>query len=358
MKIKIAAYCIALNELKHCERWANSVADADYRIVLDTGSTDGTVEKLRSLGVTVYEQKIIPWRFDVARNSALSMIPLDADVCISLDMDEFMEEGYRSKIEAAWTSITTRLVYTYVFDYKPNGQNSGFYSDKIHARQGYEWRRPVHETVYATKEIKEVVSSDRSIIMNQIQDRSKPTRNNYLPLLKIAHDEDRNDSQIAFWYGRELMFKGNKNEAIIVLERYLALPDSKWNAERSEALIYLSKLDENKSWEHLMKATVTAPDRREVWLEVANYCYSKQNWINLMWACLNGLNNSRNQGSYLDKPESWGPQLLDLGSLAAFHLGWNDKAIDLVTEAITMSPNDQRLINNMQFMKKARESKI
>src|ERR1700677_1607120 len=102
--MKIAIYTIALDELAHCERWVNSVKDADYLVVLDTGSTDGTVEKLRSLGVKVYEQSIKPWRFDVARNSAMAMIPLDADVCVSMDMDEFMADGWREKIEKAWSS--------------------------------------------------------------------------------------------------------------------------------------------------------------------------------------------------------------------------------------------------------------
>jgi len=58
--MKIGVYTVALNEIKHCERWAASVADADYRVVLDTGSTDGTVEKLRELGVTVFEQRFDP----------------------------------------------------------------------------------------------------------------------------------------------------------------------------------------------------------------------------------------------------------------------------------------------------------
>lgn len=355
--MKIAAYTIALNEIKHCERWAESVKDADYRIVLDTGSTDGTVEKLRELGVTVYEQKITPWRFDVARNAALTMVPLDADACISLDMDEFMETGWRSELESVWHGKTTRLSYTYVFDYKPGAaKQDGFYIDKIHARQGYEWRRPVHETIFA-KDIQEVVASNPRVVMNQIQDRSKPTRGNYLPMMKIAHDENRQDSQIAFWYGRELMYNQDVNEASIVLERYLAMPTSKWDAERSEALIYLSRMSQDRAWEYLMRASYEAPRRREVWLEIANYAYNKQDWINLFWAAMNGMERSVSQNSYLDKAESWGPQLADMGSLAAWYLGCLEKAIQLCQQAIDINPTDDRLKNNMELMKKALENK-
>jgi glycosyltransferase involved in cell wall biosynthesis len=48
----------------------NSLAEADGVVVLDTGSGDGTVEKLRARGATVFEETISPWRFDVARNRA------------------------------------------------------------------------------------------------------------------------------------------------------------------------------------------------------------------------------------------------------------------------------------------------
>ena len=44
--MKIAVYTIALNEEKFVERWAESCKDADYRLILDNGSTDGTFDAL------------------------------------------------------------------------------------------------------------------------------------------------------------------------------------------------------------------------------------------------------------------------------------------------------------------------
>ena len=86
-KLKICVYTIALNEEQFVERWIESAKDADALYVLDTGSTDNTVNLLKKYGVNVQTQKIVPWRFDVARNKALEMIPKDFDVCISLDMN-------------------------------------------------------------------------------------------------------------------------------------------------------------------------------------------------------------------------------------------------------------------------------
>lgn len=353
--MKIAVYTIALNELAHCERWANSVRDADYLVVLDTGSTDGTQAKLTELGVAVYEQKIVPWRFDVARNAALTVVPSDADVCISMDMDEFMETNWRQELERSWLPGTTRLSYNYVFDYNPDQKNKSFYADKIHARHGYEWRRPVHETVFPL-DIKETLASNDRLIMNQIQDRTKPTRSNYLPLMKIAHEEDPDDSQTAFWYGRELMYASNYAEATIILERYLKIPSARWHVERSEALIYLHRMNPDKSWLYLSQATYEAPSRREVWVEIAQDAYNRQDWINCLWAALNGISKSVVQGSYLDRPETWGPQLHDFGSIAAFNLGWVEKAADLCQIAIGLNPTDQRLKNNLQLMQNNKET--
>ena len=40
--MRVAVYTIALNEIKHVERWVKSNSGADDLFVLDTGSTDGT----------------------------------------------------------------------------------------------------------------------------------------------------------------------------------------------------------------------------------------------------------------------------------------------------------------------------
>lgn len=355
--MKIAVYTIALNEEQHCNRWADSVREADYRIVLDTGSKDGTIDKLRSLGVDVYQQYIVPWRFDVARNAALALVPSDADVCISMDMDEFMEPGWRQKIESAWTKDTTRFGYTYVFDYKSGAsQQQGFYADKIHSRNGYEWRRPVHETIFSLSGA-DVIANDTSVVMNQIQDRTKSTRSNYLPLLKMAHDEDRADSQIAFWYGRELMYSQKREESIEVLNRYLALPTSTWKSERSEALIYLSRLDPDNQWKHLVAATLECPTRREIWYEMTQYCYDRQDWINLIWATMNGIERCHKEGSYLDRAEAWGSRIPDLGSIGAYHCGWLEKAEYLAEMAHKLNPDDGRIKTNLDLIRNARKAK-
>ena len=52
--------------------------EADKIFVLDTGSNDDSVEKLSKLKkVVVKSEKIVPWRFDVARNMSLDMVDSD-----------------------------------------------------------------------------------------------------------------------------------------------------------------------------------------------------------------------------------------------------------------------------------------
>ena len=81
-KYKICVYAISKNEEKFVDRWYESIKDADYICVLDTGSTDDTIEKLKSHGINVQSKIITPWRFDTARNESLKLIPNDADICI------------------------------------------------------------------------------------------------------------------------------------------------------------------------------------------------------------------------------------------------------------------------------------
>lgn len=59
---KICVYAICKNEEKFVDRWMDSMGEADVVTVTDTGSTDGTVEKLRARGAAVYVNEVKPWR--------------------------------------------------------------------------------------------------------------------------------------------------------------------------------------------------------------------------------------------------------------------------------------------------------
>ena len=56
--MKICVYAITKNESKFVKRWVESMKEADDIYVLDTGSTDDTVDKLKELGVNVIQKEI------------------------------------------------------------------------------------------------------------------------------------------------------------------------------------------------------------------------------------------------------------------------------------------------------------
>jgi glycosyltransferase involved in cell wall biosynthesis len=348
-RLVVAVYTIALNEAAHAERWANSTVDADYRIVADTGSTDDTVELLTRAGVTVHRIAVRPWRFDVARNTAMALIPSDVEVCLSMDMDEFLAPGWRPKLEAAWTTETTalhcRLALRSSLD---DPMPKTWPAKKFHARWGYRFKRAVHEALFFTN-ADEVARDCADLLVHHVQDRTKNTRAQYLPLLEIAHQEDPADSQICFWLGRDYMWANRFDEGIEVLQRYLALSSSTWREERAEAMRCLARMqsDERMSW--LDKARTEAPHRREVWLELAEEFHNREDWVNLFWACANGIERTRHTGSYLDDPHCWGSRLFELGAIACWHLDFMSRAVEWGQKALELDPANERLKNNLDL---------
>ncbi|MFR4757226.1 MAG: glycosyltransferase [Evtepia gabavorous] len=73
------------------------MSEADEVCVLDTGSTDGTPQRLSEQLGPCLVQVITPWRFDVARNQSLELVPEDADLCVCTDLDEVFQPGWRER---------------------------------------------------------------------------------------------------------------------------------------------------------------------------------------------------------------------------------------------------------------------
>jgi tetratricopeptide (TPR) repeat protein len=346
--LKIAVYTIALNESAHVERWAGSAADADYRIVADTGSNDDTIEKLTKAGVTVHRIAIRPWRFDDARTAAMALIPSDVDVCCTMDMDMFLDPGWRPTLEAAWNAELTALycrmtLRSSIDDPTPL---KVYPSKSFHRRWGYRFRRAAHEALFFHGQ--ENAGDSDQIVMHHLR-HGVSNHDQYMRLMDVAHREDPSDAQICFWLGREYMWAKSNERASELLEEYLRLPKSTWTEERSEAMRFLARTQPEKRLEWLDKARQEAPHRREIWLDLAEEFHGQSDWLNLFWAGVNGIEKTHPTGSYLDDPHCWGFRLYDLAAIGAWRVNVMDRAVEWGRKALELDPNNQRLKNNLEF---------
>lgn len=343
--MKIAVYTITKNEEQFIERWAESCKEADYRLIVDTGSTDNTLHVAELAGCHTAQITISPWRFDDARNAAMALIPQDIDMCVSLDADEMLMPGWRQILEGLPETVT-RPRYKYVWSWNDDGtEGITFYRDHIHKRHGYRWKHPVHEILIPVgEEVQEVCALE----VHHHPDPTK-SRGQYLPLLELAVREDPNDDRNQFYLGREYTYYSMPEKATPHFLKHLEL--SHWDAERSASMRHLAKTTGNK--EHwLLRACGEAPNRREPWVELAQYYYETQNWPGSLGASLRALSIREKPLEYLCEPEAWGQLPQDLASIASWYLGMHERGFKHAIAAMNLAPWDGRIRGNAAMMVK------
>lgn len=288
--MKLAVYAIAKNEAQHVARWYESVKDFDEIVVVDTGSTDNTVELLRSFGVRVHQMTFVPFRFDTARNAALNQVSLDVDYCFFLDLDETMPPGSVQKMREAVTtehdSYSVRLVFT--FDSKRNPLVH-YPREALHKRNAFFWKYPVHELLQCHHPEYQYGTVDVDVYHEP--DVNKP-RTSYFELLQMAVAEDPNDSRNMLYLGREFLYRGQYFEASMWLQKHISL--ERYAQFRSESARYLSQcfqameqLDEAEAW--LMRACFEQNDAREPFCDLAQLYFVCEEYESAIGACRSAL---------------------------------------------------------------------
>ena len=353
-KYKICVYAISKNEEKFVDRFMDSVGVADKVFVLDTGSTDRTVEKLKKRGAIVETRIISPWRFDVARNMSLDMVDPDTDICVCIDLDEVLGGNWREKLEELWNDKVTRLRYNYIWSFdKYHHPEVNFYIEKIHSRNNYKWTHPVHEVLSYTGENEVFITTDE-ITVEHYPDKEK-SRSSYLPLLEMSVKEEPDDDRNMHYLGREYMYYGKYNEAIDTLIKHLNMPKAIWKDERCASMRfiarcykYLKRYEEAKMWTD--KAINEAPYLRDPYMERALIEYELNNWDGVEKYVNKALKIEKSTKSYINEIFSHNHTPYDLLSLAYYYKGNYKEALKNINKALEMSPDDERLIKNKELI--------
>jgi hypothetical protein len=222
---KTAVYTILKNEKKYIEKWLYYANPFDYKVLLDTGSTDGSWELLQEYASKdpklIIEQKTFdPWRFDTARNYNLNMVPEEVVWCLSPDLDEYYSINTHDEMEVIISAVpditciaSDRLdIYSRVVRVGPPNLQA---TNKIHRRHDYIWKERIYEHIswkHGGYE-KELYSDD--IFLVHDQDFKKKERSElYIRLMEEEWAENPKNS----WNNWFLLYHYFKSQQ---LEKYI-----------------------------------------------------------------------------------------------------------------------------------------
>ena len=364
---KLAIYTICKNEKEEVDEWIRSMWEADYICVLDTGSTDGTYEYLQEWqkmypNKIIIEQKTIsPWRFDVARNESMKLIPEDTIICMSTDLDERLIPGWADDIKYNWNDKIGRMIYKYAWSHNLDGTVGRiFWYDKIHSDGKWFWKYPVHEALMPlTDEQFEVIALDENKIYLHHYPKSKEGRTSYIDLLKIRVAEDPTDISSWQYLAHEFMYMGQFEECIDASLNQVLPNLSQLNEPMSEPNIYyfigssyaaLGELDNAKKY--YSKGIRNGEYYRENYLGLGKILLAMKRFDEAIEVVNEGLLKSKRYHIWLERDTTWTWEPYDLLANCYYQLGNYSVALDYAELALSKDANHPNLINNVENLRR------
>lgn len=362
MDNKICVYAICKNEMKFIDKWLDSMSEADYIVVLDTGSTDGSYEKLKcDSRVTRCEQVTIdPFRFDIARNESLKLVPEDANILFCTDLDELLQPGWSELIKNNWTEQTLRARYTYVWDHTETGENGTvFWYDKLHTRD-YKWYFPVHEVLghindfnYRPEdEENKTLNLENNLILHHYQDNNK-SRSNYLNLLELRCQENSEDPYSHYLLSREYALNEEYDKALEGFEHLLELPDIvNFPLVKHATLGHMGDTYRilNQTSEAILCYNLQIQydnSYREPYICLAEiYCIMGLYEIAIGYVREALSDKVYRHSDWSERSETWNEKPYDVISVAYTGVKNYDKALKNVIQALQYAPLNKRIQNN------------
>ncbi|MBF0982567.1 MAG: glycosyltransferase [Lachnospiraceae bacterium] len=230
--MKISQAMIVKNEEKNIERalsWGKAVVSE--QIVVDTGSTDRTVEIAKKMGAEVY---FFPWQddFSLAKNFAISKCryPWIA----MLDADEYFSEQDAKKMKDYIALVEkdpkVHGLRTAIADIDPNGQVVSLDSTVrlFRNREDIRYRRAIHEQLCLTngEDFRPANCGNNLTVLHTgyqaevLSKKLKENRNKNLLLKELEKNPEEFDLYV--YLGMEYAFRKKWKEAILQYKKFYA----------------------------------------------------------------------------------------------------------------------------------------
>lgn len=343
---------IVKNEEKTLERCLNSVCGVvDEIVIVDTGSSDRTMEIAAKFTEKVYQD---PWRDDFAAARNFSFSKAHMEYCMWLDADDVLEPTEREKFLHLKQSLPpdtdmVMMKYNTSFDESDNPVFSYYRERLIRNVPQYRWAGEVHEVITPAGNI---LYSDISV-SHRKNGPGDPDRNLRIYRGLIESGKELEPRQL-YYYGRELYYHREYEEAVSVFRRFLDLPDG-WVENKIEACsvcadCYYKLGKSDYALQTLLRSLSFDTPRAELCCDIGSHFLNRGDYQNAIYWYETALTRKRNDriGGFV-LPDCY--DYIPLLQLCVCHdrLGEREKAKAYNEKAGFCKPYSKSYLYNKQY---------
>lgn len=380
-KPKFSVALIAKNEALTLPRMIGSLKEFQDRggeiWVLDTGSTDNTIEVAKSLGCKVeavgdkFRIKIdkeladkINAKFVVSGeapvvNAGESLFDFasarnyiadfpENDMIATPDCDEIFTKFDIDKLDETIASGVGQLEYNFVFSHDHLGNPViKFRHCKFYNRKQLKWVGVIHEVLAGNAKC---VFLGEDIIKLEHYQNEKTNRSGYLKGLAIDCYNNPNNDRNSHYFAREMLYLGRYNSAIKEFKNHISM--GRWGTEAAQSMMYigdaykaLGNTDEMLLW---WVKSVEKEARREPLMRLAEYYFQRDMYAQVVVYAEAALSvtqipfYSNHQPYYENVPH-------ELLYIAYWWMGNKEKSKEHFLKALAWKPNHPRYLKDAVF---------
>ncbi len=242
--MKVTLYAISKNEEKNIEKFVQNSKKFYHTVVVDTGSTDNTVQLLRNAGIQVYEHPQTREEFDfsLARNQALSYVKTDWAFSLDFneDVDNFFIDGLSTVCDEATSFNHLRINCN-----KNNElQQSNEVYLRFHRTKNYKWKNAVHEIPFfiSTEEFPEEKTIDTSIKITKKIHKSLSKELFYLSICEREYEKNTQEWFYLWFIFNHYFQINNFEKALEYGQEFLNISKPYFNSFRVECFVKCSQI--------------------------------------------------------------------------------------------------------------------
>jgi mannosyltransferase OCH1-like enzyme/glycosyltransferase involved in cell wall biosynthesis len=306
--VKFSVVLIAKNEEKSLPRLHKSLEEFLKRggevILLDTGSTDKTVELAESFGfktTSVGERFIrtIPpttakdinhnfiiegeanivsggdrfFDYSAARNYAASLA--SNDIVSMPDCDEQYTHLDIDAIEKVIADGYEQMEFHFIFAHDANGMPAvQFRQCKMYDRRKMKWQGLIHELLVG--EAKRTYLPPSVLLLEHFQNQQQERSHSYLAGLALDCFEHPDNDRHSHYLARELFWTGRYHSAIKEFTHHISM--KQWIQERAQSMIFIGDChralgDDEQALDWYVRAFNADGTRREPLIKLAEYWF-------------------------------------------------------------------------------------